>query len=1380
MNSLRKLLRVVAAGLMAATAMTVAVVGQENPSVIADRKGTSSANNDGPANKKGSHTITFHNNGPANITLQRVDYSCMYSTGPETIFLASFTSQSITVDDSNNWGQGCSDESKYIKWLAYTSFDDNGSNGTAQYSVEFNHYRDYDPFPFYRWVTLVSGPRGDADGRGLLTNAACDGYWCLNTAVPGDGDTVSIYFDGSYSGPMPKSVKITLPHDRSAVPLGPYTITGVGTARTQVSVTVGNFNNNPWVDDSGNWSMAYYTIDNPNTLATIRATSPVAGGSSDTATVINIVSVEITGPTQSSVPWTPEVAVVGRGNPTSTVHVGAYQGQNMVAGCTATVAPAGWWSCSVSGLAPGQDYALVAHQWGVAQSSGDSWSWTDPNVAEKQIHVDALPLAITSPADGIHIDGDDPHYRAVAGTGTPNGQVEVWVLPSANRCGASNNSNVANAVISGDGKWSTQATFHFAPGQDYTVQACQTVNGEPAPGATSTFPSWPRLTIANPINGSILPSNTTGIALSGTGKPGAAFTPGTVVPGDGISICSPGTIGPQGRWSCAISGLRAGSYQASMQQSVGDQIDPFVGVRFSVARAVTIDRPQPGQQFPVQTTQIQLQGSGQPGAVLNVNVPDATACPDQSIPSTGQWSCTISGLQTGHSYTATVVQGSSGDIPTTMAWKDPAVPLPFSVEGFAPLTIQSPTKLQWFSSATTKISASGSGQIGAQLNVNVPGATACPDQTIQNGQWSCDISGLMSGREYVLTAQQSMHGVTDKPASVTFDIATAVVVQNPPENAFLPAQTTELMMSGTGQPGAAIAITTNEPPQCSTTVPSDGPSKGQWTCNMQSLSVGTHYTAGVIQSGAGWTDPSVPRHFSVGDANAIAIQSPRNGAMVSSNNPRDGLRVMGAGQSGATAEVAVGNLPPQPLAIESGTWATKPFDISAYGEKGGPLGITATQYLDGVPQGQSQVNIIVAKVATITHPAEKAVVGPATTTVDGTGQDGAIVSVQLNDDSGEHSGCSASVQGGAWSCAMTGLAPRSEYTLVAIQSASNAAWTDAPISRKFYTRDASPLAIVYPENLRGVPQDTPYDVRGTGEPGAEVELKSFNLQSLGTTVVDEYGRWAFPNLLSSGQGCYNLTAEQSWRGYPLTNPSSAAKPVVWYSAGSQSCPGGTQFYITVPMEEQTIIGSTLDMHGYGVPGATVTLQDPQGGGPCITQVANDGQWSCGPYYTTWSGLRQVIAQQTQGAGGMVSGGPLTRNFIAWMPDPIAITSPDDGFTQTWPNGAPTPTFGVAGKATPGATVRVSQTNGSGGPVSVPVAADGTWRTPAAFETPSPINSPGSGCWIYACTSIPGQVIATQFHNGKAIDAAHITVYGYISVFNALDGERTHRSREQPR
>jgi hypothetical protein len=1116
----------------------------------------------GPVSKAG-HTVNFVNKGPAQIALYFTDKSCMHDRGPDSISLDSFGTQSIQIVDSNDWWAGCTNEPKWVTWHAYTVYDNNGQTGKGDYQVTFRHWRD--GLLQNAWVTDIEGPEDNSSsGRGMMSGATCDGAPCLNNKVRGGGDTETITFDGQYNG-LQQAVKITTPANHSAIDISSTLyMTGLGSALTQVDVSGTGFSGQPWVDASGNWNASTGYMGSANQMTTITATDY---NSNDYVHVVYIQPVQITTP--SSMAWSDSIAVGGAGNPGSAVHVDADQlGNDDPPGCNATVQTDGTWSCSLQGMSAGQDYTLVAHQTGTASDDGSdsgTWPWTDPTVPQQPLHVDAVAPTITFPLDQSHIDGDTQSAWAVSGTGNPSAQIGVWLLPSSNSCGGSANTNVANASAGPDGVWSTAQVFQFPPQQaSYSIVACQTVDGGQAMQTTSTFQSWPSLKIAYPSDGQTLSSSTTGITLSGTGEAGATLTPPSL---PSLTLCGSFQIDGNGNWICPASGLQMStSYDVPLSQSSGGQSDPPVHARFNVAAPVVIDQPTSMQQFPIQTTQIVISGTGQPNALLSVSVVGATACADQIIPGSSAWSCVVNGLKPGQSYTAAAVQGSTSDVPPSRAWKDQPVTQPFSVAGFTTLVISYPLPGQEFASATSQITALGSGQPGAQLNVNAPGATACPPLTIQStGAWSCDISGFASGQSWVLGATQSLDGVQDLPKYAAFGVAQAVAIEGPQENAVLPAESTDVVMTGTGQPGANINIQTANASPCTTTVSTNSQTAGRWGCDIQSLTVGSQYTSQVTQSGPSWTDPPVPRDFSVAAAAAIAIQYPRNNIMVSSNNPRDGLRVTGVGQDGLTAQVTVGSLQPQGLFITGGTWASDPFDISSFGSSGASLLVTATQYLNGVQQGQpAQANITVAKVATITNPGPNGQVnGFGTLTVNGNGQDGAVVFVALTQNGSDRGGCRANVTGGAWSCQLTGIAPDSQYMLIATQSGATAsptgAWTDLPVSQNFSTLGAAPVVFVYPTDQTNVAADTPYAVTGTGQAGAEVEVKSFGLISLGKTTVDANGSWSFPHLLSSGDGCYSLTAEQSLQGYPLPNPAAGPQPVIWYPVGSQTCQQTSQF-----------------------------------------------------------------------------------------------------------------------------------------------------------------------------------------------------------------------------
>jgi hypothetical protein len=1152
--------------------------GEENRTAPAQGGSTAAVGESkrGPVNRSADYTVNFINKGPATINVRMTDYNCMHKTGPKTFQVGPDDTVSVPIEDSNAagdiiWWLGCIDAPKWVEWDVTATYHNENGSGQTDYSLEFFHKRDDG------WKTEIWTTKGDPDGRGFVTKATCGGIDCLNTLAKDNGnEQIDIYFDDGFNGVVQR-VKISSPKDRSAVPMqwrddtlsADVSVSGVASAETQVSIAdafILGFGIPEWwtyADGNGQWNsiISFPSPSNknallPNSTTRILARSDADGGSYDEATVVNVNGITLDAP--SSVNWKSNqgIAVNGWGNPGASVLVLAKQDGVEKSGCTDTVDTNTWkWSCMLSPaeVLPGETYLLTA-----SQTDTNPWEWTDRLPQPKPLHINPLPLTITSPANGQHVDGDNPFYQAVSGTGTPNGQVVVWRSPSFNTCGQPGISESYSVTIDEDGNWSTGKVFHFPPSQSYTVTACQWVHGEHAPGATSTFNSWASLVITSPPNGGMLSSTTTEYTITGTGEPNATVT---VSPIAGVNVCSPVSVNGSGQWSCRISGLKPGSYKFTATQSKSGQSDPPVPSAFSVAIPVTITQPAPNQQFPTGTAEIQLKGTGQPNALLNISVPGAKPCSDQiTIPPSGQWECKVSGLEPDKSYTASVTQGSSGDVLAGMDWMDPAVTRSFSVGGFNHVTISCPTDGQIFAPATRNISACGTGQTGAVLTVSVPGANACAPQTIQGGSWTCAISGLAPGKEYILTASQSLNGETDNPpAGLLFWTAAPLVVNNPKENEVFPPQTTEIPFSGTGQPGASLSINTPGAAPCNTTVSSDDPNKGHWQCIVRSLTAGRSYTSTVTQNGTGWSD-SVPRDFSIGQEKKIAITHPTNGRTYSSNNPPDGLEVEGTGQDGAVAEVVVGSLPKKEAAIVRGAWATKPFDLKSFGANGASLQVTATQIFDNIRESNPpQVTIKVAKVAKVTQPS--CVIQQSCTvtekggqiTLVGIGQDGAKIDAEVMEDGTRHGGCSTTVNSGGWSCVLTGLAPDTQYSLVVTQSGADGTWADLPINGQFKTAPASSLAITYPQS--SAPANTSYDVRGTGEPSATVEVKVFGVKTIGTTTVKPDKTWELPKVLFSTEGCYSLTASQTMQGYPLPNPQNTAQATVWYSVGGQqACP----------------------------------------------------------------------------------------------------------------------------------------------------------------------------------------------------------------------------------
>ncbi|WP_141218199.1 hypothetical protein [Bordetella genomosp. 11] len=1019
-------------------------------------------------------------------------------------------------------------------------------------------------------------------------------------------------------------------------------------------------------------------------------------------------------------------------------------------GCNGVANGAGYWMCDLTGLAPNTDYIITASQHGRV-GGGDGWSWSDTVLAQQPLRVDALPLSFLYPPNGGHIDGDVTTFTSIFGTGTPGGQITIVSDYSATK--------PVYAQINAQGYWRTDSVFRFPPpsphSEGYSVPVSQQVNGQAAPGATLRFDSWPSLKFTYPLDQTTLPSNQTSVAIKGTGLVAATVTPDLpIYPDNGAKVCDPVQIDSTGTWSCPVSNLTPAFYTLNMHQGISGQTDRPVSVHFSVARPVSIDEPIDEQAFPPQTTQVAFKGWGQPGATLKVSVPNATPCQNQVIPNSGQWACLVTGLKVGASYIATVTEGDSSAIAGGPGWLDPAVTRQFSVSGFDPLSITVPAENQVFSSTTTGITATGQAQAGAQLSINVPGAQPCQPQQAP-ASWQCAVSGLQPATSYLLTATQSVGGVDDAPKHADFSVATPLVVLLPKENQQLGAADTTVDISGTGQPNANVAITANPAQPCNTTADD----KGRWRCMVTGLTTGTSYTAQVTQSGQGWQDPAVPRDFSVPAAQGIGIRAPRDKSVVSSNNPIDGIQIAGTGQSGAVAQVVVGSDSPRNIDIVNGAWATDPIPLSHYGVNGAPLSIVATEYVDNKPQSQATANITVAKVATVTSPRdEEEVQDIGKVTVRGQGQEGARITVNIIDGAGPKKGCGATVTQGAWSCVLTGILPGSPYTLSVLQSGQAGDWTDQPVGRVFHTRAARPIVYGHPAPGDGLPANTPYDVTGTGEPDAQLSLKLMGVIDLGFTTVQGDGTWAFTNLLSSGPGCYSLTATQMLDGYPLDQGTTQ------YPVGGATCPGGSPFYITEPMPDQVVVGSSYIVQGYGTPGYTVTFPN---GPSCQTLVQRDGTWTCGPYPITAAGTYSVLARQTQNPS-MVSGDPPTSTRRFSVLNPVAISSPADGSKTYWQANKPPPPFSVSGTATPDTWVEVSQTGGgSGDPQMVRASSAGTWSTAAVFQTPAPY--PGGNCSIHACISPPLTLHVQQIYAGEVADEASVTINGEWDITQAEQG-----------
>lgn len=198
--------------------------------------------------------------------------------------------------------------------------------------------------------------------------------------------------------------------------------------------------------------------------------------------------------------------------------------------------------------------------------------------------------------------------------------------------------------------------------------------------------------------------------------------------------------------------------------------------------------------------------------------------------------------------------------------------------------------------------------------------------------------------------------------------------------------------------------------------------------------------------------------------------------------------------------------------------------------------------------------------------------------------------------------------------------------------------------------------------------------RGTGVPGATIELTVDGTVVADSIVVDDGGVWTFtqpgPGLtdgehtVSATQSVSDVASEPSDENVFLVDSEAPAAP-----------------QITAPEDGATLNDNTPTVTGTGEPGATVTVEvDGEEVGEVI--VSGDGTWELPLTEPLNEGEHTITATQTDEAGNTSAADEVTVTVDTQAAPPV-ITNPKDGSAT---NDA-TPT--ITGRAEPGASVEIS-------------------------------------------------------------------------------------------
>ncbi|MGX9798511.1 Ig-like domain-containing protein [Pediococcus acidilactici] len=813
--------------------------------------------------------------------------------------------------------------------------------------------------------------------------------------------------------------------------------------------------------------------------------------------------------------------------------------------------------------------------------------------------------------------------------------------------------SIGSTIVDSNGNW-TISTGHVDLKGGEVISANQTVDGVTSPNTYQTVESKEDVTA--PVINDIMEGDT---VITGKGIPGATVD---VTFADGSPIGST-IVDSNGNWTISTGhvDLKAGDEITAKQTVDGissDEAHQTVKAKEDVTAPVIND---------IMEGDTVITGKGIPGATVDVTFADGTVIGSTVVDSNGNWSVSTShvNLKAGDEVTAKqTVNGVTSDEAhqTVKANQEVTAPVIDDItEGDKVIT--------------------GKGIPGAEVTVTfadgTPIGTAIVDS---NGNWSVSTAhiDLQAGDE--ITAKQTVDGVTSDEAHQTVKAnqeVTAPVINDITEG--------DKTITGKGIPGATVNVTFADGTFIGTaTVDADG----NWSVSTAHicLKAGDELTAtqtiNGITSKEGNTTVKAKVVVNAPDINKVTAGD---------------RTISGTGKPGATVNVTLddGTVIGTATVDADGNWTVNvPGAINL---KEGNV-VTATQIFDGVTSEKSSRPVDPKPVVEAPH-INKITEGDPVIT--GTGIPGAEVTVTLAD--GTVIGTVTVDKDGNWSVNVGDVELQSGKVVNAVQTVNG-------VTSKQDSRVVDPKREIDAPVIGHV-KEGDRTIRGTGKPGATVTVSFDDGTVIGTTTVDENGKWSVDVpagvTLTAGD---QVVATQTFDGVTSEEGSQTVKAVV-----------DAPEINAVTAGERTITGK-------GRPGATVNVSLANGIVIGSTTVDENGNWSIDvPEGVNLTDTDVINATQT--FDGVTSEQSNRKVDPQQQIDPPNI------------NNVPSDASSITGKGVPGATVTVTLADGTVIGTAV-VDDEGNW----SVDVPAEITF-----------NVGDEIDATQTLDGVTSDVSHTNV-----------------------
>ncbi|WP_312026941.1 Ig-like domain-containing protein, partial [Enterobacillus tribolii] len=488
---------------------------------------------------------------------------------------------------------------------------------------------------------------------------------------------------------------------------------------------------------------------------------------------------------------------------------------------------------------------------------------------------------------------------------------------------------------------------------------------------------------------------------------------------------------------------------------------------------------------------------------------------------------------------------------------------------------------------------------------------------------------------------------------------------------------TKPVMSGTGNPGNTVTIYDNGKAIGSTTVGDDG----KWTFTPETpLGEGKHaITVTETDSRGSTSEPSAPIDFDV-DTTAPAAPTIEhimdkvgditgeinNGGATDDAKPE----ISGTGEVGATVTIYDnGKVIGQTEVNSDGRWYFIPETALADGQhkitvtqtdKAGnvsdPSDIRDFNVITGL-MDKSELPEILDNTGSITGPLHSGDVTDETKpTFNGDGTPGNTIIIE---DNGKVIGSTVVDDDGKWTFIPETPLDEGKHELVVSEKdpAGNTSDRSDPIEIEVDTTPPNKPdvanaqdntgSITGPIQNGGVTDETKPVFSGGGEPGDKVTIYDGD-KVLGTTTIDENGKWTFTPDEALSEGDHSITVTQS---DPAGNVSESSDPLEFEVDTTPPNPGEDVLKITGVEDNvgdkqgNVASGDTTDdsqpvISGIGEAGNTVYVYSTDAAGKHLIGSAivnGEGKWSLTPDTPLLEGLNQLTLESSDPAGNRIEG-----------------------------------------------------------------------------------------------------------------------------------------------